>query len=430
MSAAIAVSSGHEPTKDDDDKLCRATGFRYLPAYERGFPFPWCAKRSKRGWVVRDSPPQSTSKRSESGTEFKGWKEAEKMFRSKQILMKRVENRSGPYTIAKEYEKGKPLKKSGIKPSKMECAVNDWFQNTSKVVETQMKNAQEEEFGTFLKKMRKEYASEVKRDQREKKKAELQRKREEQQRKRKERETERESKREAKRAKGKVEEEEEEKEHQPNNMNHEQSNANDNSSPLLMSPTRRKHKQSIPKRNPQNANSVVLGEDPALDEMIEGIVEEFTQEFVANDHSNSNMKDARGVNFDGSAVSALREAARETLLASHHGSPMTAAVGTQKVGGTGHAQTAAVSSIAAASAAKSSPFKPTKATPKKRNIHADYGGDDDIRIAGMIEQLIGDVEGGTNLHFDGQAIAALKEAAKDIATKDDGSSDSNNGVEC
>lgn len=42
----------HEPTEEEDNKLFLATGFRYTPAYKRGFPYPWCAKKSTNGWVI------------------------------------------------------------------------------------------------------------------------------------------------------------------------------------------------------------------------------------------------------------------------------------------------------------------------------------------------------------------------------------------
>ena len=43
---------------DEDDHLFRATGFRYSFAQQRGFPYPWCAKKhGRKGWIVRDFPP-------------------------------------------------------------------------------------------------------------------------------------------------------------------------------------------------------------------------------------------------------------------------------------------------------------------------------------------------------------------------------------
>ena len=53
MSESLKESADeHEPTEEEDNKLFLATGFRYTPAYKRGFPYPWCAKKSTKGWVI------------------------------------------------------------------------------------------------------------------------------------------------------------------------------------------------------------------------------------------------------------------------------------------------------------------------------------------------------------------------------------------
>jgi hypothetical protein len=132
---------------------------------------------------------------------------------------------------------------------------------------------------------------------------------------------------------------------------------------------RKKHKKITPKRN-QHYNSIVLGEDPALDQMIEDIVLEFTHECHAG-----------GVDFDGSAVSALREAAKDSL------STMT---------DRGHQNMARHISI------------------DENEFTLDGEEVADNRISSMIHELIGEMEQDSGCHFDGHALKALAEAAKEL----------------
>jgi hypothetical protein len=100
---------------DEDDHLFRATGFRYSFAQQRGFPYPWCAKKhGRKGWIVRDFPPttyyatsypyfsasrlSNTTTAENGGVEFEGWKEAKKVFHTRQILLGRLQQSIGDET--------------------------------------------------------------------------------------------------------------------------------------------------------------------------------------------------------------------------------------------------------------------------------------------------------------------------------------------
>lgn len=257
--------SKHTPTQEEDDRLFTATGFRFLLASERGFPYPWCAKKSKKGWLIRDIPPAPMGQQ-DTGVQFVGWRVAGKMFREREVLLKRVDKRA-----AKQERDG------GTRPSKKRIAteslagrnkVSDWFRTTQQVAKAHITKAQEEEFLSFRRRKKKQLELEKKQEQQ--KKAILD-----------------------------DDEHEEVLEGGSESLNGNDTMTNPNNLPI--SPLRRKHKKMTPKRN-QHYNSIILGEDPALDQMIEEIVLEFTHECHAG-----------GVDFDGSAVSALREAAKDSL---------------------------------------------------------------------------------------------------------------------
>ena len=339
MSAATASDSNHEPSQEEDDNLFRATGFRYSPASERGFPFPWCAKRSKKGWVVRDSPPPPSRTLPDKGVEFKGWKAASKMLQGREVLLKRMESR-GFSTAVQAVDN--PPKKRPTKQSTAMAAVDNWFRNTQQAAKNQQKEAEDAQFDTFLQHRKKEYRQEVK-DRQKQQKMERKRKREE-----------------AKLAKEKAAAEQTSARMKPSAAT---------ASPLLMSPSRKKHKAAVPQRNRQ-MNSVILGEDPLLDDMIEDIVLGITD----------NPLEGSGFTFDNSAVQALREAAmdnaRETLMAKQNESPISK--------------------------------KGTEEQPQKESVA-------ETRIDGMIQRIIGEVGEDCGLQFDGTAVDALKSAVKEIA---------------
>lgn len=362
--SAESCSSGkyYEPTQDEDNKLYLGTGFRYFPAFERGYPFPWCAKRKGKGWIVRDSPPPPPlSKQPDVGAQFLGWKEANKMFRSREILIQRAHKSRKKAIIPSECNSSEPAD-DRINQLSNVAKVDHWFRHTHSAVKIQQREAVEAEFQTFLKKKRKQYALQIKEEQRNQRK----------------------KKREQKDKKGNTVDGD--KTEEPSAVI---SNQTSDASSLMLSPTKRKHKQMTPKRNP---NSVTLGEDPDLDDMIEDIVLEFTHEYT--NHGQGNTGKTGGVNFDGSAVSALREAARETLL--QQGIPSALGRGTNNC---------ATSTANAAGNIISDSV----------SEHRKQDGDDsDVRITGMIEQLIGEVEQDSGCQFDGPALQALKEAAKEM----------------
>ena len=305
--------SASQPSEEEENQLFSTGGFRFRPALERGFPYPWCAKRTKKGWIVKDSP---------TGTEFVGWKTADKMFRCREVLMQRF----GGKDLGKQHT----TEEGAIGQQNKHCSVNDWFRHTQQVVVQRQQQAKEVEF----QKKRKEHALEIRQERLKKKKKEQQEKLA---------------------ALQKAKE-----------------------MAIPMSPTRRKHKAMTPKRNQQaSTNSVVLGDDPELDAIIEGIVLEFTQ------NQSGTLEGGNGLTFDGSAVSALREAARESLVAQQ-------------------CSASNVSSNATDAAAIANSEK-----------------DEDVRIADMIEQIIGDVQQDSGCQFDGDAVEALRVAAQEMVRIDE-----------
>ena len=259
--------SKHTPTQEEDDRLFTSTGFRFLVATERGFPYPWCAKKSKKGWLIRDFPP--APRQQDTGVQFVGWRVAKKMFHEREMLLQRVDNR----TANQVRDGGKRKKYIAIESLAGRNKVSDWFRNTQQVAKAHLTKAQEEEHLSLIRRKKKQLALEKRLDQQKK---------------------------------IIIDDDEHEVDLEQNQLEGgpEYLNGNDNmTNPnnLLISPLRKRHKKMTPKRN-QHYNSVVLGEDPALDQMIEDIVLEFTHECHAG-----------GVDFDGSAVFALREAAKDSL---------------------------------------------------------------------------------------------------------------------
>jgi len=373
-------------TPEDENNLFLATGFRYLPASERGFPYPWCAKKSKKGWIIRDYPP-APMEQPDTGVEFRGWKVAEKMYRGRELLLQRVRNRvdqeCGQSVANGTSESGRSGCDGALKrrnARKIDAryvigrnAVSQWFRHTQQAVKTQRIQVREEEFQSFLRRKNKERV--LQREQ------ELQKKTQDEQ-------------------KGTVDL------HQLQKSASFNANEIPDASHLSISPLRRKHKKMIPKRNQQYRNSVILGEDPALDQMIEDIVREFTHECT---HSKGN---AGGVEFDGSAVSALREAAKDTLNAmtnrGHH---------------VDNDQIVTKRTNYAAIADELFERENSKADRKTNmQIHHQKDGEEMTgnQIYHMIKELIGEIEQDSGCQFDGRALEALQEAAEEIASKDDG----------
>ena len=251
----------HVPTQEEDNRVFLATGYRYLPAFERGFPYPWCAKRTSKGWRVRDIPPDS----SKPGVEFKGWKAAEEMLRSREILLQRIQNKEEQQIGHSTNEKSPTDKEGPIKKRKIAAArkappnpsdqkaVHDWFHHTPQVVQAQVAILKEDEFQKFLSKKKVQIKKETK--EREKKiKQEMKEKKERDRKMKQEaREREREAKIKSKAADDNV------KKPPSSPAGIKQPPISDT---LPVSPIRRKHKRVTPKRNQQSHNSITLGEDP------------------------------------------------------------------------------------------------------------------------------------------------------------------------
>jgi hypothetical protein len=274
----------------------------------------------------------------DTGVQFVGWRVAEKMYREREILLQRVDNRTA-----------EQVRDGGTRPSKKRIAaeslagrnkVSDWFRTTQQVAKAHLTKIQEEEFLSFLRRKKKQLALEKKHEKQKKTLFYYD-------------------------------------EHEVDLLcqlggGSESYNVNDlmtDPTHLPISPLQRKHKKMTPKRN-QHYNSIILGEDPALDQMIEDIVLEFTQECHAG-----------GVDFDGSAVSALREAAKDSLNSDR-----------------GHQNMARTTSI------------------EKHDSISNGEEVADNRISSMIKELIGEMEQDSGCHFDGLAIEALTEAAKELVS--------------
>ncbi len=311
------------------------------------------------------------------------------MYRGREVLLQRVRNRV-------DQECGQSVANCTSESGRSGCdgkrrnarkidaryvvgrnAVSQWFRHTQQAVKTQRIQAREEEFQSFLRRKNKERV--LHREQ------ELQKKTQDEQ-------------------KGTVDL------HQISQLQKSaSSNANKipDASHLSISPLRRKYKKMIPKRNQQYRNSVILGEDPELDQMIEDIVHEFTHECT---HSKGN---AGGVEFDGSAVSVLREAAKDTLNAmtsrGHH-------VDNDQIV-TKRTNYAAIAGEALFERDNSMADGNTN-----MQIHHQKDGEEMTgnQISHMIKELIGEMEQDSGCHFDGRALEALQEAAEEIASKDDG----------
>lgn len=305
------------------------------------------------------------------------------MYRGREMLLQRVRNRldqeHGQSAANGTSESGRngrdgALKRTKIKKSDI-LPVSHWFGHTEQAAKTRHSQAREEEFQSFLREKMKEHA--LQREQ------ELQRKTQDEQR-------------------GTVDL------HQICQLEGFAS-ADVNKMPVAshpsISPLRKKHKKMIPKRN-QQYSSVILGEDPELDQMIENIVLTFT-------HECTDSGNAGGVEFDGSAISVLREAAKDTL------NTMT---------NQGHhvddCQIVTKKTNDAAFDVEASFEKYNSTADGKTNmqIHNLKDGEEvtDNRISHMIKELIGEIEQDSDCHFDGGALEALKEVTKEIVSKDDG----------
>ncbi|KAL3763009.1 hypothetical protein ACHAWU_001156 [Discostella pseudostelligera] len=386
--SSSTASSMPKVSQEDDDKLFLATGFRYLPAHERGFPYPWCAKKSRKGWIVRSSPPSLVRHLPDIGVEFVGWREAEKMFRSREILMERVKNMerlpNGHNNLLNGTSGQSGTINSG--PCNMQhIAVNkvhEWFHSTQRVVQGRQMQASEEEFQSALNKQKKKYRSELKEELREKKRREIERK-----------------------------EAEALQSIPPSDESPSDSlDTLPDAHPPLMSPTRKKYKKMPPKPIQQLRNSVVLGEDPELDQMIEDVVFDFMHEFSKGQDGQSDGNARSSVEcFDGSAISVLREAAKDTLhsIANQEVNELDG----NSIGTKGDADVEF--SVTKNPSRTRDEMRALNVDKSDYQLHDDADGTDE-RISAMIEQLIGEAQQDSDCQFDQRALDALKEAAKEI----------------
>ncbi|EJK65648.1 hypothetical protein THAOC_13469 [Thalassiosira oceanica] len=240
----------------DDDELFRRTGFRYSIAYERGFPYPWCAKKSSKGWIVRDSPPSEAG----GGNKYIGWKIAIRMYEEMTELMERARY------IDSIHPANAGQKKSATQ------AVEHWMNKSSDAIHQIEDNARKGRLEISKRKSAKILEAGYR------KKRLLERKR-------------------------KKDLKEQQMEGRKKSMRATQKSVTAVPSPTKLS----KRKSRAPTRN---APSIQIGEDPRLDDMIQSIVREFTDDYV-------NCEGAGGqtaaVQFDEGALTTISRAAQAIL---------------------------------------------------------------------------------------------------------------------
>ena len=380
--------------------------------------------------IQRDSPPPPSRELPDTGVLIKGWKIADKMFRTQQELISRINNKKRvKQTNDGESKDGGPLKKRKVNSGEdvqtsqliTKSDVDHWFRNSQKAIQSQTAQVKDREFQNNLDQKRKQYASKIKQETKKKKQAEKKKASEMKQELKKMKQAEQKKKKEDKRKA--AEEKKQAKQKRKGNKSKAATIASNNEpstkSSLPMSPLRRKRKKMTPiKRNQQqNPNSVILGEDPEvssiaidhismnsllhysrritgiifvtllqLDDMIENIVLEFMHESEGS---------GLGLEFDGGAVSALKEAAKESLnVMTHKGKQPELEANEQNASSeSGEAKISATS-------------KPIETAAKSD--------EDDERITNMIEQLIQE----SGVSFDGRARDALREVATEIVKGD------------
>jgi hypothetical protein len=257
--------------------------------------------------------------------------------------------------------------------------VHEWFHSTQRVVQGRQMQASEEEFQSAINKQKKKYRSELKEELREKKRREMERK-----------------------------EAETLKNMSPSDESQSDSlNTHSDAHPPIMSPTRKKHKKMPPKPIQQLRNSVVLGEDPELDQMIEDVVFDFMHEFSKGQDGQTDGNARSSVEcFDGNAISVLREAVKDTLhsIANQEINELDGnSIGTNR-------------DADVECGAAMNPVKMNEQMMRAQigdQLHDDADGTDE-RISAMIEQLIDEAQQDSDCQFDQRALDALKEAAKEI----------------
>eukprot|EP00986_Skeletonema_menzelii_P011144 scaffold5669_cov144-Skeletonema_menzelii.AAC.7 len=433
----VDTDQNNDFNPDEDEKLFLATGYRYSFAHERGFPYPWCAKKhGRKGWVVRNCPPVTydvgidTSHSTTRSVEFKGWKEAEKVLHSRQILM----DRFGRQEISFRGNQG-----GAVATAKK--AIDRWFQQTPIAMKNQ-RTANQEVVELAIEKKRKREEIELRKQQREelremKAKEKIEREKQkihekqlqchqhvavenannnsgalndgfsgspETSPRRKQSELMAASSPPRSKRKGNPKRDNKYREiersfienqtlllspakyihdHEPNSLLSSSTptrmtEANYVSNAVPYSPIKTKYKRTQPRKNQHNSqsSSIILGEDPLMDQMIEDIVKEFTTEGASG----------QGHIFDGGAVSALREAALDMVVHNR---------GEKNENGV-----ASAGSFAA------------------HNPQGQILDLDDNRMEMMIEQLIGEVADDSGCNFEVDAVEALKMAAREIVTSD------------
>lgn len=461
--------------QDEDEHLFRATGFRYSFAQQRGFPYPWCAKKhGRKGWIVRDFPPTAYYATSNpfstninattaENVEFEGWKEAKKVFRTRQILLERFSLQEQQSIQASSIGNNVNTAVTAAAAVQRRAMIDNWFKKTPAVMKQQRKIHNEALQLEAEKKRKREEELDLKKKRQKELRVMKEKERVQQMREKHHHQQQQQVSHQEEIAAAAIE-----------NTNMQQTLANSNpespsryrpinkqkavvSSPsrskrkgtqpirrdnkyrdiersfienqslllrspvrqshesnellpspstptrmanplpqLQSSPTRIKYKRTQPRKNhhhqqhqqlnsSQQSNSVILGDDPLMDQMIEDIVKEFTTDgggpMVAHGHL-----------FDVGAVSALREAAMDMVV--HNLEEKSKVAGTGTTGG----------SPAAAAAAACNNSSPEQ---------LDH---DDKRMELMLEQLIGEVAYDSGCKFDGHAVEALKMAAREIVT--------------
>jgi len=446
-------SASNFDRNDEDEKLFLATGYRYSFAQKRGFPFPWCAKKSgRKGWIVRDFPPLIISctksqqhRTSTNGVEFEGWNEAKTVLRTRQILLQRFGLQEQPLSHDDHDTENNYYEKTV--DAAQRSAIDNWFQKTPAVMKKQREVHRKEILQLEAEKKRGRQVLDLSRKQ-QKESLEMKNKGAMQTKKKKQSKTENclqceeivstesaSNDEEALCLKLGSEGPESPRTHITCMLSEQQATVSsparmkrkgtqprrdnkyrviersfiENQSFLLLSPAavkqtfpltptrmmkshdtttsplpqssppiiRMKYKQTQPRkyqRCESQSSSIILGEDPLLDQMIQDIVEEFT---------NTKAHMAHGHLFDGGAVSALREAAMDMVV---------------------HNLDEKNNKLSANASVTTSSLQ-----------QLDH---DDTGMEQMIEQLIGEVAHNSGCNFDGYAVEALMMAAREIVTDD------------
>eukprot|EP00970_Alexandrium_tamarense_P007624 scaffold1446_cov191-Alexandrium_tamarense.AAC.10 len=382
------------PTKVEDDALYATTGFRFFPALERGFPYPWCAKRffgRNSRWVVCEKPPVLRGTTVPDGgaipktVELHGWQEATDLLYARKELERRTKDIEEREKSGRHFLPNVNLP-AGISSTSSPQVLIAWWRTTSAAM--------------ALKKETEEMSIKKRKESWLEKSLVIHR-----------------------------HEQQPTEECEPVNdslklLNQDSKNIKTLDDSLIpparviavVPPRKRVYKAPIvydtlgnekTKTEGSESNSIILGEDPDLDRMIASIVQECTG------------RDSN-ISFDESAIEALKECAKDMAA---QGLGFSGIQSVERLKSTERVENAVhvTSADTFASTAQA-----THIDTKANTTTATADEEDDPHITKMIEDLIREM--GDDYQFDDAAMLALKEAAKEIVTNDLDDDDNGNTV--